>query len=85
LLFAADFSRVLLNQRDLMLPIGQRNCPVCRSNDLLERRTPDLSWRCEAWRPGENLADFSLAMAEALAPSGVHSGNHLPIPWFSGA
>jgi hypothetical protein len=29
LLFAADFSGVLLNQRDLKLPIGQRNCPVC--------------------------------------------------------
>ncbi|HZE53434.1 MAG TPA: hypothetical protein VE111_09245 [Bradyrhizobium sp.] len=65
MLFSGDFSRVLLNQRDLKLPIGQRNCPVARSNDFSERRAPGLSRRCEAWRP-ENLADFFFADGGSL-------------------
>jgi hypothetical protein len=63
-LFAADFSRVLLNQRDSKLSDGSAELSSLPENDLFGRRAPSLSWRCEARRPGKPcrffFANFSL-------------------------
>jgi hypothetical protein len=69
LLFAADFSPVLLNQRDLKLSDWSAELS-CLPVMTFERRAPGLSW---CWGRGgqEGLADFCLPMAEAFTSSGV--------------